>query len=241
MDDHQQSPFFLGDLVYQIDRLNPTDGLKALAQAAPGAVVFSSSFGFEDQLITHLIATEVPEIRVFTLDTGRLFPETYSTWRSTIDRYKLRIHSFSPQAEALGSWVTAHGPNAFYESVELRKACCHIRKVEPLQRALKGAKVWVTGLRAEQSPNRAGLSMIEWDASMGVWKYHPLLHFTQDMVWEEIRQHNIPYNPLHDRGMISIGCAPCTRAIQPGEDFRAGRWWWEDASKKECGLHGREG
>ena len=240
-DDQTASPFFLADLVDRFDRLNAAEVLAEVVRRAPGEVVFSTSFGFEDQLITHLIAAEKLPIRLFTLDTGRLFPETYSTWRSTLDRYKLSIETYYPDAASLGTWVTQHGPDAFYESVELRMSCCNIRKVEPLKRALAGVSVWITGLRAEQSPNRSNMQPVEWDAGHRVWKVHPLLHWTQEHVWEQIRLHVIPYNPLHDRGMVSIGCAPCTRAIRPGEDFRAGRWWWEDQSKKECGLHESKG
>ena len=240
-DDTSSSPFFLTDLVDHFDRLNPSEVLSAIVRLTPGRVVFSTSFGFEDQYITHLIAAEQLPISLFTLDTGRLFPETYSTWRSTRERYKLSIQAFYPDANTLESWITEHGPDAFYQSVDLRKACCGIRKVEPLRRALKDVAVWITGLRAEQSPNRSGMQPIEWDATHRVWKVHPLWHWTQEQVWEQIRMLNIPYNVLHDRGMVSIGCAPCTRAIRSGEDFRAGRWWWEDTSKKECGLHESRG
>lgn len=237
-DDTKASPFFLTDLVDRFDRLNAVEVLADVVRQTTGRVVCSTSFGAEDQLITHLIASQRLPISLFTLDTGRLFPETYSTWRSTIEQYKISIEAFYPNAERLGAWVTEHGPDAFYTSVDLRKGCCHLRKVEPLQRALAGAQVWITGLRAEQSPNRSGMQPVEWDAIHQVWKVHPLWYWTNEQVWEQIRLHMIPYNPLHDRGMVSIGCAPCTRAVRAGEDFRAGRWWWEDASKKECGLHG---
>lgn len=211
--------------------------LSLLAADYPGQVTFSSSFSFEDQVITHGILSQQLPISIFTLDTGRLFAETYSVWSSTNDRYKTNVKAYYPNQEALQEFVEVNGPNAFYASVENRKACCHIRKVEPLKRALAGQKIWITGLRAEHSAARHDLQQVEWDEGNQVIKYHPILHWTTEQVSEYIRKYNIPYNPLHDRGFVSIGCAPCTRAIKPGEDFRAGRWWWEDADKKECGLH----
>lgn len=207
----------------------------------PGQVTFSSSFSFEDQVITHAILSNHLPISIFTLDTGRLFAETYSVWSSTNERYKTHIKAFYPNQNNLEIFVETNGPNAFYESVDNRKTCCFIRKVEPLRRALAGNKIWVTGLRAEHSPDRQNLEQVEWDESNRVIKYHPILHWTTADVKDYIRKYNIPYNPLHDRGFESIGCAPCTRAISPGEDFRAGRWWWEDADKKECGLHVHSG
>jgi len=166
-----------------------------------------------------------------------MFTETYSTWRQTLETYKQPIHAFYPEAAPLQEYVTKNGPNAFYESQELRKGCCYIRKVEPLQRALKGKKIWITGLRAEQSANRQDMSKVEWDEGNQIIKYHPILDWTWDQLKTFIRDNQVPYNVLHDKGFVSIGCAPCTRAIREGEDFRAGRWWWEDNSKKECGLH----
>lgn len=213
-----------------------TTVLEKLHEVFPGQLTFSTSFSYEDQVITDHISRSVP-VSIFTLDTGRLFPETYSTWSRTLERYELPIKAFYPDEEQLEAFVTAKGPNAFYESVELRQQCCHIRKVVPLKKALAGKAVWITGLRAQHSPNRQDLEVLEWDASNNIIKYNPLLHWTTEEVMEYINQYNIPYNPLHDKGFISIGCAPCTRAVKPGEDFRAGRWWWEDASKKECGLH----
>jgi phosphoadenosine phosphosulfate reductase len=211
--------------------------LLELADLYPGSIVFSTSFGIEDQAITHIISEAGVNVKIFTLDTGRLFPETYSTWSATLDRYKLRIEGYYPDEQALQLWVTENGPNAFYRSVDARKACCHIRKVEPLKRALNGNKVWVTGIRAAQSPDRKDTPILEWDGANNILKYNPLLNWSDDELNQFIRVNNVPYNPLHDRGFVSIGCAPCTRAIKPGEDFRAGRWWWEDSSKKECGLH----
>lgn len=217
------------------------DNFRELAEWYPGGIVFSTSFGFEDQAITHLIHESGKEIRLFTLDTGRLFPETYSTWSATVERYGLPIQAWYPDADTLRLWVTENGPNAFYTSPDLRKSCCQIRKVEPLKRALAGQKVWVTGIRASQSPERKDTPILEWDPAHNIMKYHPLLDWTEQQTKDFIQANNIPCNPLHDRGFVSIGCAPCTRAIQPGEDFRAGRWWWEDNSKKECGLHVKVG
>jgi phosphoadenosine phosphosulfate reductase len=171
------------------------------------------------------------------LDTGRLFAETYSVWSGTNDKYHARVKAYYPDRTLLEKFLDDKGPNAFYESVDLRKECCRIRKVEPLKRALNGQAVWVTGLRAEHSPERKDHASIEWDEGNRIIKYNPLLHWTTEQVKEYIDRNDVPYNILHDRGFVSIGCAPCTRAIRPGEDFRAGRWWWEDASKKECGLH----
>lgn len=216
------------------------ENLKNIAAAYPGQVVFSTSFSWEDQAISHFIFEHNIDIQVFTLDTGRMFPETYSTWSRTLEKYSLPITAYYPDALSLQDFVEQKGPNSFYESVDNRKQCCHIRKVEPLQRALKNKKVWITGIRAEHSPNRNDMQHLEWDGGNGVVKYHPLLNWNTKEVTDFIDKNNIPYNPLHDKGFVSIGCAPCTRAIRPGEDFRAGRWWWEDASKKECGLHVHE-
>lgn len=216
---------------------NPAETLRTIAEAWPGQVVFSTSFSAEDQVITHLIAANEIAIDLFTLDTGRLFPETYSTWTATLEKYGKPITAFYPDAAALQAFVAEKGPNAFYESVENRKSCCGIRKVEPLKRALHGRKVWITGIRAEHSPNRSDMQQTEWDATHEVFKFHPLLHWTNDEVKAFLKTNEVPSNPLHDKGFVSIGCAPCTRAIRPGEDFRAGRWWWEEADKKECGLH----
>jgi phosphoadenosine phosphosulfate reductase len=220
-----------------ISSSDPVQSLKNLALAFPGEVIFSTSFSWEDQLITHLIFENDIDIKVFTLDTGRMFPETYSTWSSTLSKYQQPITAYYPNAEDLQAFIEKKGPNSFYESVENRKGCCYIRKVEPLQRALRGYKIWITGIRAEHSPNRTDMTQVEWDGTNNMTKFHPLLNWSTDEVKAFIKEQHIPYNPLHDKGFVSIGCAPCTRAIRPGEDFRAGRWWWEDADKKECGLH----
>jgi phosphoadenosine phosphosulfate reductase len=200
-------------------------------------VTFSSSFSYEDQVVTDKILRNRLPISIFTLDTGRMFPETYSVWSATNQKYNTHIKPYYPNHSSIEKFVAEKGPNAFYESVDNRKECCYIRKVEPLKRALKGNKIWITGLRAEHSIDRHNMPQVEWDETNEVIKYHPLLHWSFDEVKEYIRLNGVPYNPLHDKGFVSIGCAPCTRAIKPGEDFRAGRWWWEDSTKKECGLH----
>ena len=212
-------------------------GLKLAASIFPGQVVFSTSLGQEDQVITQAIAKANAGVEIFTLDTGRLFKETYDLLEKTIARYRKPIRIYYPDTASIEQFVNEKGINAFYESVAYRKECCHIRKVEPLNRALQGAKIWITGLRADQSITREEMKMVEWDAQRNLFKFNPLIHWSLDDVREYIRINDIPYNPLHEKGFISIGCAPCTRALEPGEDIRAGRWWWEDANKKECGLH----
>ncbi|HEU0227232.1 MAG TPA: phosphoadenylyl-sulfate reductase [Arachidicoccus soli] len=224
-------------LIDKISGLNETETLQLLSARFPNEITFSSSFSWEDQAITHLILSNKLPIEIFTLDTGRMFSETYYVWSRTNETYHTKIKPYYPQHAPLQEYVEENGPNAFYESLDLRKQCCFIRKVEPLNRALKGMKVWVTGLRAEHSPDRHNLQQLEWDESHQLFKYHPLLNWTTEEVKSFIAKNHIPYNTLHDKGFVSIGCAPCTRAIKEGEDFRAGRWWWEDNSKKECGLH----
>jgi phosphoadenosine phosphosulfate reductase len=199
-------------------------------------IVFSTSFGLEDQVITHLIAAEKIPVKLFTLDTGRLFQETYDVFELTRTRYKLPVDVFFPDKEVLEPFVNENGINSFYHSVEQRQLCCRIRKVEPLNRALRGATVWITGLRAGQSEARETLRFWEWDAARGLLKFNPLLDWSLEQTETFAAANNIPLNALHAKGFPSIGCAPCTRAIEPGEDLRAGRWWWEN-SKKECGLH----
>lgn len=214
------------------------ESLQFLSENFSEKIVFSTSFGIEDQVISHAIFSQkLPNIEVFTLDTGRLFPETYAVWDKTLLQYNAPIRVFYPETNAVENYVNQNGINGFYQSVALRKECCHIRKVAPLQKALQGAKIWITGLRAQQSDNRNDLPLIEWDAVHQLYKYNPLLHWTTEEVLQYVKQNGVPYNTLQDKGYVSIGCAPCTRAIKPGEDFRAGRWWWEDLSKKECGLH----
>ena len=199
--------------------------------------VFANSFGAEDMVLTDLVARHYPGIGMFTLDTGRLPEETYRLMKEVADRYGIRVPVYFPESAAVEGYVAQHGPNGFYESVELRKSCCHIRKVEPLKRALQGRRAWITGLRRDQAPTRKDLAESEFDAGNGLQKFSPLLDWSLSDVWDYLKQFDVPYNALHDRGYTSIGCAPCTRAVTRGEDVRAGRWWWEDPEIKECGLH----
>jgi phosphoadenosine phosphosulfate reductase len=227
----------LPELRSLIAGLTPEAGIRALSARFPGKTVFSTSFGLEDQVITDMIAKGSPGVRIFTLDTGRLFPQTYSVWSSTMEKYAIGISAYLPDADQLADFLKANGPNGFYAGIGQRKACCHARKVVPLRSALAGNHVWVTGIRAGQSAGRDGMEMLEWDAANGIIKYHPLFAWTSAEVREYVDRNNVPYNILHDQGFPSIGCAPCTRAVQEGEDPRAGRWWWEENDKKECGLH----
>lgn len=228
-------------LVTTYNSFAQTNSLEAVLQKIaldfPNQAVFTTSFGLEDQVISHLIFANNIPIRVATLDTGRLFKETYKTYSKTLEKYNKSIVAYYPQHADLEAMVSEKGPFSFYNSVDNRKECCTIRKVEPLNRALQGMQVWITGIRAEQSPNRQDLHMFEYDEDRALIKCNILIDWTFKQVKGYVLQNNIPYNILHDKGFVSIGCEPCTRAIQPGEDFRAGRWWWEDNSKKECGLH----
>jgi len=201
------------------------------------AVAFSSSLGAEDQVITSMLSVITPPVRMFTLDTGRMFQESYDLMHITEQKYGLRFELFFPAAARVEEMVRAKGINLFYDSIENRRLCCSIRKIEPLERALKGVKVWITGLRKAQSVTRNGLDLITWDQEHGLIKLNPLINWSDDVLWNHIKQYRIPYNELHDKGYPSIGCLPCTRAVQPGENARAGRWWWELPEFKECGLH----
>jgi phosphoadenosine phosphosulfate reductase len=198
---------------------------------------FATSFGVEDMVILDLIARHAREIEVFTLDTGRLPEETYRLMSVARDRYPLRVRVYSPDTASVQKFVELNGPNAFYDSVAQRKECCRIRKVEPLGRALEGKKSWLAGLRREQSATRESLRVRGWDEVNGLYNFNPLLDWTSEEIWGYVRQEDVPYNELHDRGYPSVGCAPCTRAVAPGEDIRAGRWWWENPDARECGLH----
>jgi len=222
--------------IKKVEESTLADGLKLISEWFPGKVVFSSSLGQEDQVLTDVIFKNNLPVTIFTIDTGRLFNETYELLDRTNARYKKNIQVYFPEAADVEEFVVNKGINSFYESVDNRKECCHIRKVKPLNRALKGAAVWITGLRAEQSNNRHDMPMIEWSEEKMLYKFNPLIKWTYADMMDYINKFNVPYNRLHDKGFISIGCAPCTRAIEPGEDARAGRWWWE-TSQKECGLH----
>jgi len=227
---------FTPESIKKVEESTLAEGLKLITEWFPGKVVFSSSLGQEDQVLTDVIFKNNLPVTIFTIDTGRLFNETYELLDRTNARYKKKIQVYFPEAADVEEFAVNKGINSFYESVDNRKECCHIRKVKPLNRALKGAAVWITGLRAEQSNNRHDMPMIEWSEEKMLYKFNPLIKWTYADMMDYINKFNVPYNRLHDKGFISIGCAPCTRAIEPGEDARAGRWWWE-TSQKECGLH----
>jgi len=203
-------------------------------------VTFANSLGAEDMILTDLICRNAVDIDIFTLDTGRLHEETYSLLEQIKKRYDLLVTVYYPEATAIEQYVKQQGINGFYDSVAARKSCCQIRKVGPLKRALQGKKAWVTGLRREQSVTREALKPSEWDEHFQLYKFNPLHDWNEQDTWDYIHQFKVPYNALHDRHFPSIGCAPCTRAVQDGEDVRAGRWWWEDPTSKECGLHREE-
>lgn len=215
----------------------PQERLAALREAVPGRIVFTTSFGLEDQALTHMIREGGLDIAIVTLDTGRLFAETHALWAETEARYGLRIRSFHPDPAELGQLLDDWGANGFYHVKDARLACCGVRKVGPLKQALAGAEVWVTGLRADQSQARGDIMGIEYDEGHGLIKTAPLFDWSREDVAEFCAAENVPINPLHAEGYLSIGCQPCTRAVAPGEPERAGRWWWEQDAAKECGLH----
>jgi phosphoadenosine phosphosulfate reductase len=215
--------------------------IRAIRRLVAGRVVFTTSFGLEDQAIAHAVFVQQLAIEVVTLDTGRLFPETYRVWSETEQRYGQRIRAYMPESCRVESWIATHGIDGFRSSVEARQSCCHLRKVEPLGRALASAAAWITGLRADQSVGRAATLYAAVDPVHNFLKVNPLLDWPRHRVADFVRDRGVPYNVLHDRGFLSIGCAPCTRAVAPGEPERAGRWWWEHEGHKECGLHRQVG
>ncbi|KQT87443.1 phosphoadenylyl-sulfate reductase [Aurantimonas sp. Leaf443] len=217
--------------------VDPLERLRMLREQVKGKLVFTTSLGIEDQMITHLIFSNDIRIDVVTLDTGRLFPETYAVWRETEEKYGRRIHAKYPQAESLEALVEDQGIDGFYYAPEFRKACCGVRKVEPLKRALDGAAGWITGLRADQSANREGMDFVSFDGQRRLIKANPIFDWSRARVADFTAREGVPVNELHGKGFLSIGCAPCTRALRPGEPERAGRWWWEEETKRECGLH----
>lgn len=227
----------LQELNLAIANKNSIEQLRYLAEQFKDKIAFSTSFGQEDQVITDLIFANNIPIRIFTLDTGRMFEATYETWNETQKKYGKTIHAYYPKTEEVEKMVTEKGIYSFYDSLDNRKECCDIRKVFPLKRALAGVDLWITGLRSEQSITRTNLNLLEESSAFNCFKFNLLLNWTLDEILNYLKNNNVPYNPLHDKGFVSIGCAPCTRAIQPGEDIRAGRWWWESKDKKECGLH----
>lgn len=202
-------------------------------------LALSSSLSIEDQTLTDMMLRIDPQANIFTLDTGRLFPETYELIDRTNEHYKVKLKVYCPQTESLQQFVATEGINPFYESIEKRHACCEVRKLEPLRRAFRDLDVWVCGLRSAQSVTRSDMRLIEWDERHGLLKINPLIHWTEQQVWDYIRENRVPYNRLHDKGFPSIGCEPCTRAVRRIDDVRAGRWWWESPDHRECGLHVR--
>ncbi|MEX0987852.1 MAG: phosphoadenylyl-sulfate reductase [Bacteroidales bacterium] len=234
------------DLKNQINTWNkafakkdPVEVLEFFLSEFKGKIALATSLGAEDQVITDMMVSIDKQAKIFTLDTGRLFPETYYLIDDTNRKYDIKIDVYFPDTEKVESMVKEKGMNLFYESVENRKLCCGIRKVEPLGRAFKGLDAWICGLRKDQTVSRFNSELVEWDKVNGLVKINPLIDWMEKEVWNYIREKDVPFNPLHERGFASIGCQPCTRAIQPGEDFKAGRWWWEGQEQKECGLHKR--
>jgi phosphoadenosine phosphosulfate reductase len=226
-------------LNHQFENASPEELLKYFLEEYKGMIALSSSLSIEDQALTHLVCGIDKSTKIFTLDTGRLFPETYDLIHRTNQKYDIKLQVYFPNAERVEEMVNTKGINLFYESIENRKLCCNIRKIEPLKRAFIGLDVWICGLRHEQSVTRNTMQKVEWDEANGLIKLNPLIDWSETQVWDYIKINKIPYNPLHDKGFPSIGCLPCTRAIMTGEDVRAGRWWWENPDTKECGLHKR--
>jgi phosphoadenosine phosphosulfate reductase len=226
-------------MMHDFPKLGLEGRVAAVRAAIAGRIVFTTSFGLEDQALAHAIFSRELDIEVVTIDTGRLFPETHEVWAETERRYGRRIAGLVPERNRIEALLAEQGVAGFRNSVDARKTCCFVRKVEPLGRALAGATAWITGVRADQSANRACMTFAEYDEERGLLKVNPLLDWTRERVAEFVHEHFVPYNALHDRGFLSIGCAPCTRAVRPGEPERAGRWWWENEDKKECGLHVR--
>ncbi len=227
----------INKLNQKLENASAEEILTEVATLFPGKISFASSLGYEDQIITHFIAVNNLPISIFTLDTGRLFPETYDLIDRTVAKYKLNIEVYFPSFKQVEQMVNEKGINLFYDSIENRKLCCGIRKTEPLNRALSQLEAWITGLRREQAVTRTHMQAVEWDAMHSLVKVNPLIKWSAEQVENFIKSEGIPYNKLHDKGYPSIGCQPCTRAVQPGEDIRAGRWWWEQPEQKECGLH----
>ena len=221
----------------QLQGASAFEALAVVLERFGDRIALASSLSAEDQVITDLLAKHTAALRIFTLDTGRLPSETYDVIQATNDKYGIAIKILFPERKDVESMVARHGPNLFYRSIELRKECCLVRKVLPLQRELATLDAWITGLRREQSVTRSDLRIVEWDEANGLIKINPVANWAKDEVWDYIRTHDVPYNVLHDQGYPSLGCAPCTRAVRHIEDIRSGRWWWEEPEHKECGLH----
>ena len=218
----------------------PEKALEYFLNEFPTSSALSSSLSYEDQTLTDMMVKIRKDARIFTLDTGRQFPETYELIDRTNMQYGIRIEVYFPDFRKVQEMVREHGTNLFYDSVEFRHLCCNVRKVEPLKRALEGVEVWISGLRREQSVTRANMQMVEYDTADNVIKLNPLILWTEQQVKDYVAKNGVPFNKLHKQGFPSIGCQPCTRAVRPGEDIRAGRWWWEDPDHRECGLHSRK-
>jgi phosphoadenosine phosphosulfate reductase len=210
---------------------------QSLEKFGPARIALASSFGAEDQVLTDMLVRINPAARIFTLDTGRVFQETYDTMQRSMERYHIGYEVCVPEAADVAALIAKDGPNLFYASVENRKACCNVRKMKPLRKVLGTVDAWICGLRRDQSVTRTEVELVSWDAEFGIYKICPLFDWSEEQVWDYIKKNNVPYNALHDQGFPSIGCAPCTRAVGPGEDIRSGRWWWESPEHKECGLH----
>lgn len=227
------------ELQKQIKNKSPEEIIQFFLEKFKDKIAFSSSLGAEDQVITHMLSKIDKSAKIFTLDTGRLFPETYDLIDRTSKRYQMPIEIYFPEAKRVETMVKEKGINLFFESIENRKLCCHIRKMEPLKRAFEGLDVWICGLRREQSVTRTDVQVVEWDETNGLIKLNPIVDWNEEEVWDYIKANHVPYNRLHDQGFPSVGCQPCTKSIEKGEDTRAGRWWWETPETKECGLHAK--
>ena len=223
----------------QLQNADPEEIIAFSLKQFEGKIALSTSLGLEDQVLTHMLCQIDPNVKIFTLDTGRLFPETYDLIDRTNRKYKIKIQVYFPDPKDVEEMVSQKGINLFYESIENRKQCCHVRKVKPLERATKDLDAWITGLRKSQSGTRTNLEFIEFDSNNHLVKINPLANWEEQGLWDYVNKHHIPVNPLHKKGFASIGCQPCTRALEPGEDIRAGRWWWENPETRECGLHKR--
>ncbi len=240
MNYHEDNAIAIEPLNAQAAALDAAGRLQLVIETFGDSAVMATSLGAEDQVLTHMLADLGNPLTLVTIDTGRLPQETYDVMQQTRQRYGIEIQMFFPDFHSVEAMTSRYGPNLFYEGVELRKHCCQIRKVEPLRRALSGRKAWICGLRREQAVTRTALEIFSWDEQFGLIKVCPLADWTEKQVWDYIRKHDVPYNRLHDQGYPSIGCAACTRAVDPGQDVRAGRWWWEQPEHKECGLHGKK-
>ncbi|MHA1381509.1 MAG: phosphoadenylyl-sulfate reductase [Candidatus Helarchaeota archaeon] len=222
-----------------LENKSPLEVLSWALSTFGNKISLASSLGLEDQVLTDMCLKIDSKIRIFFLDTGRIYQETYDLLEKNMEKYQIFYDIYFPKTDSVEKMTNKFGPNSFYKSIELRRKCCEVRKVEPLKRALKGLEAWITGIRRNQSIIRIKIQKVEWDSTNNLYKINPLADWTENQVWKYIKQNKIPYNNLHDEGYPSIGCVPCTRAILPGEDIRSGRWWWETPENRECGIHKR--